>query len=101
MSIQVWLRMAGYLSYISYRYIFISSFASLTNYAVQKLNNLMWLRMAEEFMSRYFHGYSFLDNVSFIDFREQDMVSVKCGYVWREKSSIYSTVVYLAYIMFY
>ena len=41
MSSQVWLRMAVYLNYISYRYVFISSFVSLKNYAGQKLDNLM------------------------------------------------------------
>ena len=46
MSSQLWLRMAGYINYISSRYIFISSFVSLTKYAGRKLENLMWLRMA-------------------------------------------------------
>ena len=46
MSSQMWLRMAGYINYISSIYVFIPSFISLTNYAGRKLNNLMWLRMA-------------------------------------------------------
>ena len=43
---QLWIRMARYLNYISSRYIFISSLASLTKSVGRKLNNLMWLRMA-------------------------------------------------------
>ena len=101
MSSQLWLHMAVYLNYISYRYIFIYSFVSLTNYMGQKLNNLMCLRMAGEFMSIYFHEYAYLANVSFIDCQEQSRVSVKRGYVWRDKSSIYSTVMILDYILFY
>ena len=46
--------MAKYRKYISYRYVFISSLVSLTKYAGRKLNSLMWLRMAGEFMSTYF-----------------------------------------------
>ena len=46
MSSQLCLRMAGYLNYISSRYVFIASFVSLTKYAWQKLSDLMWLRMA-------------------------------------------------------
>ena len=61
---QLWLRMTEYLKYISSRYVLISSFVSLKKYAGQKLNNLMWLRMAGEFMSIYFCGYSYLANVS-------------------------------------
>ena len=57
MSSQLWLRMAGYLNYISYRYVFMYYFVSLTKYAGRKLNNLMWLRMAGEFMSIYLFGY--------------------------------------------
>ena len=49
--------MAGYLKYISYRYVFISSFVSLKKYAGRKLNTLMWLRMAGEFMSTYLFVY--------------------------------------------
>ena len=30
MTSQLWLRMAGYLNYISFRYVFITSFVSLT-----------------------------------------------------------------------
>ena len=56
LSIQQWLRMAGYLNYISSRYVFISYFVSLKNYAGRKLNNLMWLRMVGEFMSIYTFG---------------------------------------------
>ena len=52
----MWLHMAGYRKYISHRYVFISSFVSLTKYVGRKLNNLMWLRMAGEFMSIYFLG---------------------------------------------
>ena len=50
LSSQLWIHMAGYLKYISSRYVFISSFVSLTNYVGQKLNNMMWLRIAGEFM---------------------------------------------------
>ena len=52
-------------------------------------------------MSIYFDGYGYLDNVLFLDFREQANVSVKCGYVWREKSYISSTVIYLACMLFH
>ena len=45
MSSQLWLRMVGYLKYISSRYVFISSFVLLTKYSGRKLDNLMWLRM--------------------------------------------------------
>ena len=54
----MWLRMAGYRKYISSTYIFISSFVSLSKYAGRKLNTLMWLRMAGEFMSIYIFGYA-------------------------------------------
>ena len=46
MSSQLWVSMAGYINYISSRYVFISSFVSLVKYAGRQLNNLMWLRMA-------------------------------------------------------
>ena len=60
--------MAGYQKYISYRYVFISSFVSLTKYTGRKLNTLMWLRMAGEFMSTYIHAYGYLDNVRSVEF---------------------------------
>ena len=69
MSSQLWLRMARYLRYISSRYEFISSSISQKNYAGQKLNNLMWLRMAVECMSKYFNECFYLDNVSFLHCR--------------------------------
>ena len=53
MSSQIWVRMAGYQNYITY--------------AGRKLNTLMWLRMAGEFMSTYFYAYKYLANVSSID----------------------------------
>ena len=46
LSSELWLRMAGYLNYLSSTYVFTSSFVSLTKYVGQKLNTLMWLRMA-------------------------------------------------------
>ena len=52
---QLWLRMTRYINYISSRYVFISSFVFLTNYAGQEPKNLMWLRMEVEFMS-FFWG---------------------------------------------
>ena len=52
------IRMAGYRIYLSYIYVFISSFVSLTKYVKRKLNILMWLRMAGEFMSIYLFGYA-------------------------------------------
>ena len=67
LSSQIWLRMAGYLNYISSTYVFISSFVSLTKYAGQNLNNLMWLRMSGEFISAYFLGYGYLANFSYLD----------------------------------
>ena len=72
LSSQLCLCMEGYLNYISSRYAFITCFVSLTKCAGRKLNNLMW-----------------------------DRVSVKRGYVWRDKSSISSPVMYLAYVMSY
>ena len=57
-SSQMWLCMAGYLNYLSSRYVFMSSFVSVTKYAGRKLNTLMWLRMAGEFMSIYLFGYA-------------------------------------------
>ena len=51
LSSQLWLRMAGYRNYISSTNVFISYFVSLTKYTGRKLNNLMWLRMAGDFMS--------------------------------------------------
>ena len=57
--------------------------------------------MAGEFMFMYFHGYDFLAGASFLDCQEQSIVSVKLEYVWREKSYISSTVMILAYILFY
>ena len=67
LSSQLWLRMAGYQNYLSSAYVFISSFISLTKYAGQKLNTLMWLRMAGEFMSTYFFAHTYLSNVSSLD----------------------------------
>ena len=64
----MWLRMAGYRKYISYRYVFISFFVSLKKYAGRKLNTLMWLRMAGEFMYTYFFAYGYLANVSSLDY---------------------------------
>ena len=57
------LRMEGYRKYISYRYVFISSFLSLKKYAGQKMNTLMWLRMAEEFMSTNLFGYTLISQL--------------------------------------
>ena len=54
----MWLCMAGYINYISFRYVIISSFVSLKKQAEKKLNNIMCLRMAGEFMSKYFLGYA-------------------------------------------
>ena len=54
MSIQLWLPMEEDLNYIPFRYVFNLSFISRKNYAGQKLNNLMWLRMAIEFISVFF-----------------------------------------------
>ena len=56
MRSQLWLRVVGYLNYISPRYVFIYSFVKLTKYAEQKMNNMMWLRMAVELMSILFTG---------------------------------------------
>ena len=56
MNSQLWLHMAEYLNYISSRLVFISPFFSLSKYAIQKLNNLMWIRMEVTFMSLYFNG---------------------------------------------
>ena len=53
---QLWLRMAGYLNYLSSTCIFISSFVSQTEYGGQKMNNLMCLSMAGEFMSTFCLG---------------------------------------------
>ena len=50
---QLWLRMAGYRNYLSSTYFFISSFVSPTEYAGRKMNTLLWLLMAVEFMSTY------------------------------------------------
>ena len=56
-SNQLWLRIAGYMNYLSSTYIFISSFVSLTKYAGRKLKTMMWLRMAGKFMDTYFFAY--------------------------------------------
>ena len=64
---QLWLRTAVYRNYLSSTYVFISSFISLKKYAGRKLNTVMWLRMAGEFISTYIHAYGYLANVSFID----------------------------------
>ena len=45
---------------------FIYSFISLTKFVGQKLNTLMWLRIAGESMSTYISAYDYLDNVSSI-----------------------------------
>ena len=82
-------------------YVFISSFISLKNYTGHKLNNPMWLRTEREFMSIYFHGYDYFSNVFFLDYQEQARVSEKRGYVWQEKSSIYSAFIFLDYILFH
>ena len=55
-KLNIKLRMAGYIKYISYRYIFISSFVSLTKYAGQKLNTLMWLCIAGDLISIIYSG---------------------------------------------
>ena len=65
---QPWIRMAGYLNYLLSTLVFISSFVSLPKCAGQKLNTLMWLCMAGEFMSTYIHAYGYLANVSSIDY---------------------------------
>ena len=49
-------------------------------------------------MSIYLYWYYYLANVSFLDCQEQANVSVKCGYILKEKSSISYTVMHLAYI---
>ena len=67
LSNQLWLRISGYLKYLSSTYVFISSFVSLTKCAGRKLKTVMWLRMAGKFMSTYFFAYGYLDNVSSID----------------------------------
>ena len=67
MSNQQWLRIAEYMNYSSSTYVFIFSFVSLTKYAGRKLKTVMWLRMAEKFMSTYFIAYGYLANVSSID----------------------------------
>ena len=54
----MWLRMAGYIYYISSIYMFISSLVSLTKYAGRKLKNLVWLHMAGELMSIFIFGYA-------------------------------------------
>ena len=67
LSNQLWLRITGYLNYLSSTYVFISSFVSLTKYTGRKMKTVMWLRMAGKFMSTYFFAYGYLDNVSSID----------------------------------
>ena len=57
LSNQLWLRIAGYLNYLSSTYVFISSLVSLTKYAGRKLKTVMWLRMAGKFMSTSFFAY--------------------------------------------
>ena len=52
-------------------------------------------------MSIYFGRHSYLSNVLFLDCQEQASVSAKLGYVWQEKSSISSTVMNLAYMLFH
>ena len=47
-SSKLWLCVAGYINYISSRYVFISSFVSLTKYTGLKLNSMMLIRMAVE-----------------------------------------------------
>ena len=56
LSSELWLRMAGYRNYLLYTYVFISSFVSVTKYAGRKMNTLIWLGMAGEFMSTYLFG---------------------------------------------
>ena len=51
-------------------------------------------------MSIYFQGYNYLDNIFLLDCQKKASVSTKCGYVWREKLYIYSTVMNLAYMLF-
>ena len=78
MSSQLWIHMLGYRNYITYigrklknkicmagyrkniyfSYKLISSFVSMTKYAGQKRNTLMWLCMAGEFMSIYLFRYA-------------------------------------------
>ena len=63
------LRMAGYRKYISYRYVFISSLVLLENYAGLKLNNLTWLRMAgclNYISSRYVFISSFISLTNYL-----------------------------------
>ena len=60
MSNRLWLRIAGYIKYLSSTYVFISSFVSLTKYAGRKLKTVMWLRMAGKFMTTFF----FANNMS-------------------------------------
>ena len=54
LSSETRLRMAEYLNHLSSPYLYSYSLVSLTKYAGQKLNTLMRLRMAGEFMSTFF-----------------------------------------------
>ena len=79
-----------------------------TSIIIHNLNNEVFINtniinrcMAGEFMSIHYYGYGCLDNVLLLDFQNQASVSVKRGYIWQEKSCISSTVMYLAYILFY
>ena len=52
-------------------------------------------------MSIYFYAYYYMANVSFINCQAQAIISLKHGYVLQVKSSISSTVIYLACIFFH
>ena len=64
------------------------------------MSNLMWLRMAGEFMSIYFYGYEYLANILFLHCQEQATISVNHGYIWQEKTDISYTVEYVDDILF-
>lgn len=81
-------------------YVFSLYFVLLIAYEGQKTKNLMWLRMSGEVTSIYIYLYVCVYSAYIcIECREEARLSVKRGYVRREKSYISPSVMYLAYIL--
>ena len=95
---QIWILMAGKFIYIlCFSIWIIFSFTDSFDKG-RKMKNPRWLRLAGEVLSIFFTDACIFTYVSFLDCQEQANVSVKCGYILKEKSSISYTVMHLAYM---
>ena len=63
------------------------------------MNNPMWISMEEEVIYIF---YSYIFGLSFasLETLQSKKWTIWCGYVWWENLSIFSTILYFAYILF-